>query len=367
MKPMQIPATLDPALCRARQVALREDMRALGCSALLIRGRGNLNRLFNYHARETFPAVGLILTDGPAILCRKSGDDSPVAAETTIDYPAAFLASLRPNLPDLALEALLAHLPKGRIGCDGDLPLWLSARGEWVDARPQLATRCRSKDADEITLIAAAAAASEAAYAAVAPLIVAGTREIDLFAAFQSAAVSAADQPIGELGNDYRGGAAGGEARTRPLQAGELAVLDTGVMLRGYYSDLCRSYPVGGVWSAPQRAAAKRVVEALALAETLIAPGVSCAAVYRQVTAFLDGWQGNRFDHHLGHGIGLLPVETPRINPHWDDHFQIGDVFTLEPGLYGPDLRAGVRIENDYVLTDAGLRRLSDSATCLAR
>ena len=65
------------------------------------------------------------------------------------------------------------------------------------------------------------------------------------------------------------------------------------------------------------------------------------------------------FNHHLGHGIGLFPHEAPHLNPHWDDTFAIGDVFTAEPGLYDPKLRAGMRIENDYVVTDDGVECLT--------
>ena len=45
--------------------------------------------------------------------------------------------------------------------------------------------------------------------------------------------------------------------------------------------------------------------------------------------------------------------------------FEAGDIFTLEPGLYGEALRGGVRIENDYVLTEDGVIALSDSASAL--
>lgn len=272
------------------------------------------------------------------------------------------MSSLRPGLRDLALEALLDLIPhSGKLGSDGDLPLTLVGRVEPVDMQRQLSVRQRTKDPDEIALVEAAAAAGEAAFAAIEPLLVEGTREIDLFAAYQAAAVSSAGQPIGELGNDYRGGAPGGSPRTEPLKAGDLIAIDTGVMLHGYYSDLCRTYPIGGEWSAAQLDAARRVVEAHGLALSMIAPGVSCRAVYDEVGRFLNGYRGWRFESHLGHGIGLNPVESPRINPHWDDHFQVGDVFTLEPGLYSPELRAGVRIENDYVLSEAGVRALSNS------
>jgi Xaa-Pro dipeptidase len=56
----------------------------------------------------------------------------------------------------------------------------------------------------------------------------------------------------------------------------------------------------------------------------------------------------------------LFPHEGPHLNPNWDDTFAVGDVFTAEPGLYGPELHAGMRIENDYVVTETGVENLCD-------
>jgi len=53
----------------------------------------------------------------------------------------------------------------------------------------------------------------------------------------------------------------------------------------------------------------------------------------------LDGAKPDAvFDHHLGHGIGLFPHEGPHLNPNtnWDDVFEVGNVFTAEPGPYAP-------------------------------
>jgi Xaa-Pro aminopeptidase len=56
----------------------------------------------------------------------------------------------------------------------------------------------------------------------------------------------------------------------------------------------------------------------------------------------------------------LFPHEAPHLNPNWDDVFEVGDVFTAEPGLYAPELRAGMRLENDYLVTETGVELLSD-------
>ena len=346
--------------CLERQAGLRRAMAEAGVAALLVTDRRNLMYLFNHVGREIHPAAALIFADGPSVLSRRAEDDSTVFAERVEGYESARLGTLRPEVADLAFAPLLPLL-KGRIGVDGPVPAWLLPGVELVDMRPAIAREQRCKRVDEIALIRTAIGASETAYAAVEKLFVPGVPEIELFAAFQAAAVVAAGEAIGELGNDYRGGAAGGLPRREALKVGELVPLDTGVKLRLYYSDLCRTYAVGGSWDERQRQAAKRVAEALRLAESLIAPGVSCKAVYAEVHAFLNGFNTWRFPHHLGHGFGLRPIETPRINPHWDDVFEIGDTFTLEPGLYAEELRAGVRLENDYTLTEAGLLRLSGS------
>lgn len=63
---------------------------------------------------------------------------------------------------------------------------------------------------------------------------------------------------------------------------------------------------------------------------------------------------------YLGHGIGLYSHEAPRLNLAWDDVFEEGDVFAVEPGWYDPPrLRAGIRIENDYLVTSEGVELLS--------
>lgn len=48
------------------------------------------------------------------------------------------------------------------------------------------------------------------------------------------------------------------------------------------------------------------------------------------------------------------------MNPAWDDTLEVGDVFAVEPGLYAPELAAGLRIENDYLVTSEGVERLTN-------
>ena len=69
-------------------------------------------------------------------------------------------------------------------------------------------------------------------------------------------------------------------------------------------------------------------------------------------------WPGSFF-HHLGHGVGLSPHERPNLNPHWEQEFREGDFFTVEPGLYEAELRGGIRLEENYLVTADGVEKLT--------
>ena len=76
--------------------------------------------------------------------------------------------------------------------------------------------------------------------------------------------------------------------------------------------------------------------------------------------------RGVGMTHHLGHGIGLQAHEFPHLNPKWDDVLEEGEVVTAEPGQYGPELAAGIRLENAYLVTKTGVERLIDFPMDLA-
>ena len=99
--------------------------------------------------------------------------------------------------------------------------------------------------------------------------------------------------------------------------------------------------------------------------EATARPGTSARALFQEAESILSECPVGIFNHHLGHGIGLFPHEAPHLNPAWDDTLEVGDVFTAEPGLYAPELAAGLRIENDYLVTPTGVECLSKFPTGL--
>ncbi len=49
------------------------------------------------------------------------------------------------------------------------------------------------------------------------------------------------------------------------------------------------------------------------------------------------------------------------MNPNWDDVFEVGDVIAVEPAVYADEeLKAGIRLENNYLVTENGVELLSD-------
>ena len=172
--------------------------------------------------------------------------------------------------------------------------------------------------------------------------------------------MTVAGEPLTAIGNDYQCNSPGGTPRTRVAQAGELFILDLGPAYRGYYADNCRTIAVNGAPTDEQMRAWRAIVAVLEMVEASAKPGVSCRQFFMRAQEMLDEYQPRAFSHHLGHGFGLYPHEAPHLNPNWDDVFEEGDIFTAEPGLYTPQLRAGIRLEQNYRVNSNGVERLTN-------
>lgn len=356
---------LDRESCLNRQTRLREALAATECDAALITNRNHVYYFTNYWARTIVSQAMFVPVSGPSVLSSTYESDDLYVDEVRV-FKSDDIGTLRDDLPGLALDALKDELRTAqRLGCDDALRPLPGDDGGRVDIVPALLKMRRSKDPDEVAVMRHAIHGADAAYTEARRILEPGITEVDVHAAMHAAAIRAVGEAIGEFGNDFRAAAAGGPPRVRAVEAGELMPLDIGVVVRGHASDLCRTLSVDGNPTEAQREAHALVAAELDYVEETVKPGVSCRQLFNDVQGRLNGAKGWAFEHHLGHGVGLQVHEAPRLNPHHDDTFEPGDVFTAEPGLYGDDLRAGIRLENDYLVTDTGVERLFDHPTDL--
>lgn len=150
----------------------------------------------------------------------------------------------------------------------------------------------------------------------------------------------------------------------KPLSDSWFMLVDWGADIKQYHSDLTRVLPTP---DAKRRKAVESklqktytiVSEAQARAKEKLRPGTHVREVDDAARGHIrDCGYGDFFNHGLGHGIGLEIHEAPSIRRNSEDVLRAGMVVTLEPGIYLPDV-GGVRLEDDFLITDDGPVRLT--------
>ncbi|MFZ5775939.1 MAG: M24 family metallopeptidase [Thermodesulfobacteriota bacterium] len=150
----------------------------------------------------------------------------------------------------------------------------------------------------------------------------------------------------------------------RQIQQGETIVIDMGLILDGYCSDMTRTVVLG---TPDERTVSLfRLVRRAQLAGlSSLRAGVSGMAVDKIARGVIEqAGLGERFGHGLGHGVGLNVHEGPSLNWRNRKPLQSGMVVTVEPGVYLPGW-GGIRLENMAVIEEHGCRILNQDTTCL--
>ena len=237
----------------------------------------------------------------------------------------------------------------------------------------ELRTLRRRKEPDEIALLEECMRATDAGQAWARANVRAGMTEHDAYVGVQRASLEAAGR-VGLIYGDFRATSgsspkAGGLPTQHKLQNGELFILDYSVVLEGYRSDFTNVIAIGTP-STQQREVFAVCQSAMAAAEKVLKAGARAADVFAAASAQYksSSFAAQGYDHlthHAGHGIGLAHPEPPILVPQSDDVLEAGDVLTLEPGLYVEGV-GGVRIEHNYLITEAGYRRLSNHIIALS-
>jgi len=151
---------------------------------------------------------------------------------------------------------------------------------------------------------------------------------------------------------------------TSHLESGGSIIIDMGLVLAGYCSDMTRTFLLG----TPN----KRFVEIHRLVREAqkagmreVRAGVLAKDVDRAARKKIsDAGYGRYFGHSLGHGVGLAVHEQPRVSAGNRRKLKAGMVITIEPGIYIPGW-GGVRLENMVVVRDDGCEALNLDTTWL--
>jgi Xaa-Pro aminopeptidase len=153
-----------------------------------------------------------------------------------------------------------------------------------------------------------------------------------------------------------------------PLRAHEPIILDIFPRSQktGYFGDITRTV-VRGHASEAVRKLYDTVLQGQKLAFQKMRPGMPTAEVHQAVQEYFvrEGYRTGRrkgrmqgFFHGTGHGLGLEIHESPRVGPNSAGVLQAGQVITVEPGLYYPEI-GGVRLEDVALVTKASPRNLT--------
>ena len=142
------------------------------------------------------------------------------------------------------------------------------------------------------------------------------------------------------------------------IRNNEPVLIDIGIEIGGYKSDLTRNFFLGRILPSVRQAFdAVKLAQSTAIA--MIKPGVLAAQVDRQARNTLKKFGlAKYFGHSLGHGVGLDIHENPRLSYKSAGVLEPGMVVTVEPAVYIPN-QFGIRVEDMVLVTSQGCEVLS--------
>lgn len=143
----------------------------------------------------------------------------------------------------------------------------------------------------------------------------------------------------------------------QPLEKGDLLVIDSAASYGGYASDITRTFPVSGRFTPEQRELYELVLKAQSQAIKAARPGARFWEIDSAARAVIEkAGLGDAFIHSIGHPLGLNVHDVIPDHP-----LKPGMVITIEPGIYLPGQRLGIRIEDDLIITRNGNRNITEA------
>lgn len=142
------------------------------------------------------------------------------------------------------------------------------------------------------------------------------------------------------------------------INKGDFILFDLGVVLDGYCSDITRTV-IFKEASEKQHEIYSTCLEAQKKALSLCKIGTKIGDIDKAARNYIsEAGYGQYFPHRIGHGLGIEIHEYPSMSENNQEKLERGTVFTVEPGIYVPNI-GGVRIEDDIVITSDGYQSLT--------
>jgi Xaa-Pro aminopeptidase len=214
------------------------------------------------------------------------------------------------------------------------------------------------KSRSELAVMRSAVDATAAGYQAAARAIRPGVNERDVQRALELGFTDA-----GARGTGYNSIVGAGlnstvlhyNTNNQTLRDGDVLLIDAAARVGGYTADVTRTFPINGRFTREQREIYEIVLGALEAATRAVRPGVQMHQVEMVARRIIDkAGYGDAFMHGIGHQLG---IEVHDANP--DGPLKPGMIVTIEPGIYLPDRKLGIRIEDDILVTPRGRENLT--------
>ncbi len=342
---------------------LRDRLDGVGAASFLVTDPINIRYVTGFESTNAAAIVRadrvLLLTDG-RYLAAARGIDGVEAVDAGRDL-AVFLGERLAELAEAPVAVEADHLTYASYGS-------VASGGVELVPTTRVVKELRAiKTAAELDAVRRAASVNHDAFIRISTERFVGRTEAEVAWAVEQAIheagadelafpVIVASGPNAAVPHHHPGG--------RRIEAGETVIVDAGAKVDGFCSDCTRTFATGDLPADLETAYALcQVAQGEALA------AVRAGAVARDVDAIARSRvsaAGDDVLHGLGHGVGLFIHELPVLSDLSEETLSVGNVVTVEPGVYRSGI-GGVRIEDLVVVTSDGAEVLTPFTKDLVR
>jgi Xaa-Pro aminopeptidase len=362
---------LDNKIFKKRIAILREEILKTDIDTIIILSDENRMYLSGYtgeDGRYDESAGALIITADDLILACDSRYNTQAEKEVPFFSVVCYEKSFATELPEIlkSIKALKVGFEAERLTFKHYETIMEEIKKAGLDVKigsdNNLLKNIRlKKDEHEVSMIKKALKISEDSFLQLKKILKPGMTEKESAWAFEklmreNGADSLSFDVIAACGeNSALPHAIPGD---RQIAENEPLLFDFGVRLNGYCSDTTRTLIMGQTTDEFEKIY-NIVFAAQKMATEHIKPGIKASKIDKIARDYIDSTEyKGKFGHGLGHGVGIVIHESPRLSKFDDSLLEPGMIVTVEPGIYIPEW-GGIRLENMVEVTEDGANVLN--------